>query len=103
MSFALFRRSLKCLGKVMRVNTCRRSFLSVCALGAFLFVMSAPGAMATMITFATPGGSMQGGNPVNAQAVFTTGLNTVTIDLTNLLTAAQMNDVSQNLSDLMFT
>ncbi len=103
MSFVLIRRSLKCLGTEMRVNTCRRSFLRVCALGALLFVMNAPGAMATMITIATAGGSTQGGNPVNAQAVFTTGLNSVTIDLSNLLTAAQMVTVAQNLSDLSFT
>lgn len=68
-----------------------------------LIVLSSSLATAGMVTFTTPSGSTQGGNPVNASAAFTTGLNSVTIDLSNLLTAAQMNDVGQNLSDLSFT
>lgn len=68
-----------------------------------LVVLSSSLATAGMVTFTTPSGSTQGGNPVNASAAFTTGLNSVTIDLSNLLTATQMNDVGQNLSDLSFT
>jgi PEP-CTERM putative exosortase interaction domain len=68
-----------------------------------LVVLSSSLATAGMVTFTTPTGSTQGGNPVNASAAFTTGLNSVTIDLSNLLTATQMNDVGQNLSDLSFT
>src|SRR5262245_52089199 len=67
-----------------------------------LAVLGSGLAMANSATFVTPAGSMSGG-PVNAQADFTTGAGIVTIDLTNLLSAAQVNDVAQNLSDLFFT
>ena len=70
---------------------------------SLLVILSSSLAMASSFTFTTPSGSTQGGQPVNAQAVFTTGLNSVTIDLSNLLTAAQMVTVAQNLSDLSFT
>ena len=52
-------------------------------------------------TFTTPTGSMTGGQPVDASAVFTTGSGTVTITLDNLL--ANPTSVVQNLSDLSFT
>ena len=66
-------------------------------------VLSSSLAMANTATYITPSGSTTGGGAVNDQAAFTTGAGTVTIDLTNLLTAAQVNDVAQNLSDLFFT
>ena len=68
-----------------------------------LVVLSSSLATAGMVTFTTPSGSTQGGDPVKASAAFTTSLNSVTIDLSNLLTAAQMNSVGQDLSDLSFT
>ena len=52
-------------------------------------------------TFITPSGSMTGGQPVDASAMFTTGSGTVTITLDNLL--ADPRAVVQNLSDLSFT
>ena len=52
-------------------------------------------------TFTTPTGSMTGGQPVDASAVFTTGSGTVNITLDNLL--ANPTSVVQNLSDLSFT
>jgi hypothetical protein len=58
---------------------------------------------AATVTFVTPSGSTTGSNPLSASAAFTTGTNSVTIDLSNLLTAAQMNDASQLLSDIVFT
>jgi len=68
-----------------------------------LVVLSSSLATAGMVTFTTPTGSTLGGNAVNASAAFTTGAGTVSIDLSNLLTASQMIDVGQNLSDLSFT
>lgn len=60
-------------------------------------------ASASTVTFTTPLNSKDSANEtVNASAAFTTGAGTVTIDLTNLLTAAQMNSVGQDLSDLSF-
>src|SRR5262249_4151137 len=58
-------------------------------------------AQAVTMTFTTPTGSTAGGQPVSAQVVFTTGIGTLHIDLTNL----QVNPISiiQNLSDLGFT
>src|SRR5215469_5002410 len=61
------------------------------------------GALANTIGFETPTGSTSGGQAVNALAFFTTGAGTVTIALTNRLTAAQVVTVAQNLSDLSFT
>ena len=52
-------------------------------------------------TFTTPTGSMTGGQPVDASAVFTTGSGTVNITLDNLL--ANPTSVVQNLRDLSFT
>jgi hypothetical protein len=49
----------------------------------------------------TPSGSTSGGNPVNAEADFTTGAGSVTITLKDL--QANPNDVAQLLSDLSFT
>ena len=61
------------------------------------------GAKADGITASTPTGSTSGGQSVDASATFTPGAGTLTIDLTNLLTAAQVVSVAQNLSDLSFT
>jgi hypothetical protein len=54
-------------------------------------------------TFSTPVGAMSGGQQVDASAVITTGNGTVTISLSNLLTAGQVVSLSQNLSELSFT
>ena len=61
------------------------------------------GALADTFGFETPTGSTSQGVAVNALAIITTGAGTVTIDLTNRLTAAQVMTVAQNLSDLSFT
>jgi hypothetical protein len=58
-------------------------------------------AHAGSITYVTPAGSTAGGQPVDAEAVFTTGTGTITITLTNL--QANPTSVVQNLSDLLFT
>jgi hypothetical protein len=59
-------------------------------------------AFAGSYTFVTASGSTNGvGNPVSAQAAFTTGANTLTISLSNLI--VNQNDVGQNVSDLFFT
>jgi hypothetical protein len=59
---------------------------------------------ADTVVFSTGVGATEsGGNPVDASATFTTGSGTLTIDLSNLLTAAQVGNVAQNLSDLSFT
>jgi hypothetical protein len=68
-----------------------------------LIVVSSCCATANTVTYITPMGSMQGGENVNASAAFTTNTNTITIDLTNLLTAAQVHAAGQNISDLQFT
>jgi hypothetical protein len=58
---------------------------------------------ANSVTFATPTGSLAAGESVSASAVFTTGANSVSITLSNLLSAATMHDAGQLLSDLFFT
>ena len=58
-------------------------------------------AQAGSITYATPSGSTNSGDPVNAQAVFTFGAGTLTIGLTNLETNPK--DVGENLSTIIFT
>jgi hypothetical protein len=61
-------------------------------------------ALANSVTFFTaPGATESGGSPVDASGTFTTGADTLTIDLSNLLTASQMKNVAQNLSDVFFT
>ena len=61
-------------------------------------------ANADTITFSTaPGAQNGGGNAVDASVTFTTGNGTLTIDLTNLLSAAGTTTVAQNISDLFFT
>jgi len=62
---------------------------------------------ANSVTFVTlPGSTVSPSGPaesVSASASFTTEANSVTIDLTNLLSAAVMHDAGQLLSDLYFT
>jgi hypothetical protein len=60
--------------------------------------------MANTVTVSTAAGATNGaGDPVDASGTFTTGAGTVTIDLSNLLTATQMLNVGQDLSDVFFT
>jgi len=55
-------------------------------------------------TFVTPSGSTDtASDKVSAEALFTVGNGTLTIDLSNLLTAAEVKNVGQNLSDISFT
>src|SRR5215472_2478449 len=69
--------------------------------GVFCFSTNA---FADTVTVSTaPGATSSSGSPVDAAATITTGAGTVTIDLTNLLTAAQVTNVGQNISDLFFT
>jgi hypothetical protein len=58
-------------------------------------------ASASTVTFFTPAGSTTGGGPVNAEATFTTGAGSLSVTLTNL--EANITDVAQALSDLVFT
>lgn len=58
---------------------------------------------ANTVSISTAPGSMSAGGAVDATAVITTGAGTVTIDLTNNLTASAVKNVGQNISDLFFT
>ena len=58
---------------------------------------------ADTVTFSTPLGAMNAGQQVDASATITTGAGTVTIDLSNLLSASQVRSIAQNLSALSFT
>jgi hypothetical protein len=59
---------------------------------------------ATAVTFVTPTGSQTGtGQPLSASAQITTSAGSVSFVLTNLLTAAQINDAAQTISDVSFT
>jgi hypothetical protein len=60
-------------------------------------------AHANSVTFVTPTGALAAGESVSASAVFTPGTNSLTISLTNMLSAAAMKDAGQLLSDLFFT
>lgn len=60
-------------------------------------------AQANTVTFITPTGSMAGGEAVDASVVLTTGTGSLSIALSNLLTAPQMMDAGQLVSDLSFT
>lgn len=72
---------------------------------AFLaLALTAAMASANTVNVNTPPGSLSSsGSPVSASTTITTSLNTVTIDLNNLLTAAQMLNASQLVSDIFFT
>jgi len=63
-------------------------------------------AAASQITLFTPANSVEPADnthPVDAEAIVTTGNGTVTVQLFDLLTAAQMHDAGQLLSDFFFT
>jgi hypothetical protein len=81
------------------MNNMRAPSLIITAMLGLIVNVSA--AHASSVTFVTPSGSTVGGNPVNASAMFTTGPNTLSISLTDLL--ANPTDVGQLLSDLFFT
>ncbi len=71
------------------------------AIALVVLALGVGSAQATTITFVTPGGSTASDlQPVNAQAVFTTGGGTLGIDLTNL--QSNPTAVSQAVSDLSF-
>ena len=72
---------------------------------AFLvFCCIAPAAFADQISFLTHTGSVDtAGETVAALATITTGAGTVTIDLSNTLTASQVQSVGQDLSALSFS
>ncbi len=79
------------------MKTLKLTLLTLVAVAA-----SASLAHAASITYSTASGATEsGGNPVNASATFTTGANTLTITLSNLL--ANPTSVAQNISDLFFT
>lgn len=65
-----------------------------------LLAVAALPAQAAVITYTTPSGATQGGEPVSATATFTTGLNSLSISLSNLF--ANPTSVIQNISDLDF-
>jgi hypothetical protein len=83
-------------------SLCRRGLVFGAACVAILSAGLVSGdCRAASTTFVTPTGSTAGGQPVSAQAVFTTSMNSLTIVLTNL--QANPTSVIQNLSDLGFT
>jgi hypothetical protein len=77
-----------------------RKVSQILATGALIGGLATP-AWANSITFVTPTGATTGGGPVDASAQFTTGAGSLTITLTNL--QANITDVAQALSDLLFT
>jgi len=83
--------------------TVRRSW-TICGILTVLAasLVLAPAAEASISTYVTgPGSTDTAGDPVSATATFTTGTNSLTVTLQNLLT--NQKDVGQALSDLGFT
>lgn len=74
----------------------RKNTLCVC----ILILVCSVASQAATITFVTPAGSMVPDGAVNASATFTTGADTLTITLTDLL--ANPTSVGQLISDLDF-
>jgi hypothetical protein len=74
--------------------------ISVAAGAAFSLLAASPALSAT-VTYVTPTGSTTSGGPVDAQAVFTTGTNSISLTLTDLL--ANPTNVAQAISDISFT
>jgi hypothetical protein len=75
-------------------------------LGTAMFALSGISAKADTVTYFTPSNSVEPADmthPVDAEAIVTTGSGTVTVQLFDLLTAAQMHDAGQLLSDFFFT
>jgi hypothetical protein len=64
-------------------------------------IVLSPSASANVYTFTTPPGATSQGQPVSAEAIFTTASNTVTLQLINLL--ANPRSVSSLISDIFFT
>lgn len=80
-----------------------RIMRKVSLLAAGVSLAAAVAAQADTVTFVTPTGSTAKGEMVDASAVLSTGTNSLSIALSNLLTASQMKDAGQLLSDLSFT
>lgn len=80
-----------------------RIMRKITLLGTGLSLTIALAAQANTVTFVTPTGSTAKGEAVDAQAVLTTGTDSLSIALSNLLSASQMKDAGQLLSDLSFT
>ena len=68
--------------------------------GLFVILLTSAYSNAAIIGFNTPSGATTGGQPISAQATFTTSANQVTIVLSNL--QANPTSVVQNLSGLQF-
>ena len=68
---------------------------------ALIIIVASGSARADQVTYITPSGSLAGGQPVDASAVFTTGNGTLSITLTDL--QANPTSVVQLISDLDFT
>lgn len=80
----------------------RQTLSWVAALVVTAAVLAPGSASAATIVFTTgPGDTDSAGEPVSASAAFTTGTNTVTIDLRNLI--VNQKSIGQNVSDLFFT
>jgi hypothetical protein len=81
------------------------TFCKTRTLSALLLVaLSSTIATAATTTFSTATGATNGGESVDASAMFTTNANgSIDIVLSNLLTAAQVHSVGGDISDLMFT
>jgi hypothetical protein len=79
----------------------RRALFTI--LTALLVSMGARSVNADTVTISTGAGATSGGQQVAAGVVITTGAGTVTVDLSNLLTAGQVISAGQNLSALSFT
>jgi hypothetical protein len=78
--------------------------LTLGALACAAVVMYGAPADASTITFSTAAGAENaGGEPVAGSAQFTTGTNSLTIVVNNLLSFSDVQDVSQDISQLFFT
>src|ERR1700751_5894098 len=77
--------------------------MKINVLAAGVSLTMALAAQANTVTFITPTGATAGGETVDASVILTTGTDSLSIALSNLLTAAQMHDAGQLLSDLSFT
>jgi hypothetical protein len=82
--FPVFRSCLYCLRTVFLLTA----------------VLAGAPSQAATISFATPAGSMSGGDPVNAKATFITSADTITVVIENLQTDTV--SIMQNVSELAF-
>ncbi len=77
---------------------------TITALACAAILMCGAAADASTITFGTAAGAQNaGGSPVDASAQFTTGTNSLTIIVNNLLSFGAVDDVAQNISQVFFT